>query len=414
MGLCQPRSRPRSPLRKRILEAFHRPPALRVGHDPPVFPPHRRPPPVALPPQTAARVTLTTAAVPMASPDTLQEAAHGASPGYDDDDGDDHAARPSKKRRQTGLSEPADRPQRRQAACQPCRLRKIKCDKRRPSCSICSSSGVSCEYIESNVVKLTLESATESLLERLDGLQHSLDRLKYENLTSNHHLPLPRDDSLHSNISPTTSPPFSADAPLLEPSKDFLQIPPHRASADTVLTWDVFEAKYPINALTGVLFEPDANAARDPASSASVDGFSAGLLNPPDDERIPALIDNFLQNVHTKNPILDVESLVMYSRRCAEHGVGWDAWSCLVLLACALGSVAKPFGSAAPTSPLLRAESGELAHAPLPNSSQMFATELRQADACFVLACRRIGSLKPSMIAAQCQFLAGGTWRRPF
>lgn len=179
-----------------------------------------------------------------------------------------------------------------------------------------------------------------------------------------------------------------------------------------MLNWEIFEDKYPRNALISVLFEPDSSTFSDPTklpNSPATDAFipSTGLT-PPDDERIPVLIDNFLQNVHTKNPILDVESLVKQGRKCAEQGVGWDAWSCLVLLACALGSVARPFDTAAPLPPVVRPESIDIARAPPPSSARMFAKELQQAESCFILACRRLGLLKHTMLGAQCHFFAGG------
>ena len=133
-------------------------------------------------------------------------------------------------------------------------------------------------------------------------------------------------------------------------------------------------------------------------------------LKLPDEERIPSLVDNFLQNVHTKNPILDVKSLVRHSRHCAKHGLSYDAWSCLVLLACALGSVAKPFDTAAPLPPIVRPESIVLAQAPPPASADIFAKELHQGESYFILACRRLGGLKHTMLGAQCQFYAGGEY----
>ena len=177
-----------------------------------------------------------------------------------------------------------------------------------------------------------------------------------------------------------------------------------------MLTWAVFENKYPENALTGALFE-SGTATEAVASSADFFNAPAGL-KPPNDERIPALVDNFLQNVHTKNPILDVEALVKYSRRCAEHGVDWDAWSCLVLLACALGSLATPFDATGSSSPVLRSETSDSRDANSPPSSvRLYAKALHQAESCWVLACRRIGSLKATTIGAQCHFFAGGRLR---
>ena len=48
---------------------------------------------------------------------------------------------------------------------------------------------------------------------------------------------------------------------------------------------------------------------------------NGGLANLAD-ERIPSLINNFLQNVYTKNPVLDVENLVRCGRKASEHGLG--------------------------------------------------------------------------------------------
>lgn len=140
-------------------------------------------------------------------------------------------------------------------------------------------------------------------------------------------------------------------------------------------------------------------------------------LTPPDEEMIPSLIDCFLQNVHTKNPILDVESLVKHGRHCADHGLGWDGWSCLVLICCALGSVAKPFER--PSRTTAASFSGRTPGSPgtnagdIASSSLVYAKELQQGDSCFTLACRRIGSLKASILGAHCYFFAGGMLHSP-
>lgn len=204
---------------------------------------------------------------------------------------------------------------------------------------------------------------------------------------------------------------LTATAPSYEPSRDFLRIPPHRASADTILQWPVFEGRYPPNSIIGVLFRPDdqqtAQDGQSPAICPDLVTSPMGLT-PPDDEQIPSLVDRFLTNVYTKNPILDVERLVKHGRRCADRGVGWDGWSCLVLLACALGSVAKPFDrSLQLAKPGPGGAPGEEAGAGMA-SAKLYAKELQQGDSCFTLACRRLGSLKYSMLGAQCHFFAGG------
>ncbi|KAM3461346.1 hypothetical protein NHJ6243_005130 [Beauveria neobassiana] len=186
-----------------------------------------------------------------------------------------------------------------------------------------------------------------------------------------------------------------------EPSRDFLQIPQHPASADTVLCWEIFEDRFPANALISSLFKPKlADMAEDVVAAPS-------RMMPLDEENIPVLIDKFLQNVHTKNPILDVESLVKHGRRCADQGIGWDGRSCLVLLACALGSIVKPFNRPIPQTAGIYFGKDESTGEPMASSSRMYAKELQQADSCFALACRRLGSLKYSLIGAQCHFFAG-------
>ena len=190
-----------------------------------------------------------------------------------------------------------------------------------------------------------------------------------------------------------------------EPSRDFSHIPPHKTTADEILTWPIFENAFPSNYLidphlgyrlsTGGIFDEDS----------SIDDAilpTTSNIAPLEEHRIPALVDRFLENVHTKNPILDVEKLVSKSRTAASKGLGWDGSSCLLLLACALGLVSKSFGS----------ENEALDYTiPIDTARQLAAPskERSQADNCFVLASRRLGALRPSILSAQCNFFAGGT-----
>lgn len=139
------------------------------------------------------------------------------------------------------------------------------------------------------------------------------------------------------------------------------------------------------------------------ANDGDVDESIVPLSNhiaPLDEQRIPNLIDRFLENVHTKNPVLDVETLVKKSRSYATRGLGWDGYSCLLLVACALGLVAKPFGSEQEALDVrISIDSAREIAAP--------SREREQADNCFVQAVRRLGSLRPSVLAAQCHFFAG-------
>ncbi|KAJ5982891.1 hypothetical protein N7481_004990 [Penicillium waksmanii] len=186
-------------------------------------------------------------------------------------------------------------------------------------------------------------------------------------------------------------------------------------SADTILEWPIFQEKYPRDALIGELFksQESLDPPMTPLSAEEMPGLSPldklvshEGLSPLDDEKIPQLIDDFLQFIHTKNPILDMETLVNSGRKCARDGVGWGSLSCLVLLACALGSVAHSFDtSIKQQTDLSRAVlSGEVSR---PNSMHTHNEKLQQGESYFLLACRRLGLVRPSKLGVQCYFLAG-------
>lgn len=172
----------------------------------------------------------------------------------------------------------------------------------------------------------------------------------------------------------------------MEPAKDFLQIPAQKTSADALLTWPILEGQFPPNALVEVLFTPEQDE----------EAPSQGL-HLYDGTRVVTLVEHFLQNVHTKNPILDVELLLSQTRRVALEGFGNDASSCLVLIACALGSIALPF------------KSTQTSHHGT-NDTPPGAKD--QAQSYFRLALLRLGLLKPTILGVQCYFYAGG--ERPF
>ncbi|KAL6240258.1 hypothetical protein RBB50_012824 [Rhinocladiella similis] len=297
---------------------------------------------------------------------------------------DGHPDTPPSKKRKKGSTAT------RKSACQPCRMRKVKCDRVRPVCYICKSAGTECHYLSEESNDLTLEVATERVLDRLEKLQTDLDSLARTT----------HDQATRTLSTSSQRLVQGADFSPLEPSRDFLQIPPHRTSADSVLCWEIFENRYGPNALIGALFPSDQTTI-----NREEDVFAPSApFKPVPEERIPYLIDNFLQNVHTKNPVLNVERLVKEGRKAAQQGLGWDAWSCLVLLACALGSVAKPFAIADALSP---GAGFEAVRTDLRGSSFVFARELEDGESYFLLASRRLGTLKHTLQGAQCHFLAG-------
>ncbi len=191
------------------------------------------------------------------------------------------------------------------------------------------------------------------------------------------------------------------DVAAAESSKDFLAIPAARTTCDTVLSWPIYSGRYPPNALISILFEPSV----DPLPERDTFTVRGGLL-PPVEESLPLLVDRFLENVHTKNPVLDVEELVRQSRLVAVNGLGWDTWSCLVLLASALGTIAKPFEAAVNVVP--RSNGRRSPDITWRIDAPTTPRELQQAESCFVLAARRLGCSKHSLLGSQCYFFAGG------
>ena len=243
------------------------------------------------------------------------------------------------------------------------------------------------------------------MLERLDQI------LAGVNSIASSIPPASSPETVHSTATRPTQTSFGSLEVFNESSRDYLQIPACVTTADAALTWPVFEGRFSPDTLVGIIFNsgehdidrsPSSETQNNHSHPASDDTYHVpGGLQFLPDERIPILIDRFLECVHTKNPILDVDALLRYGRKAAENGLGWDAPSCLVLIACALGSIAHPFDFA-PSNEMVEGSSPGL------NSSSLFARELTQAESCYVLACRRLGLLKQTVLGAQCHFYTGG------
>ncbi|KAH7014002.1 hypothetical protein B0J12DRAFT_790815 [Macrophomina phaseolina] len=162
----------------------------------------------------------------------------------------------------------------------------------------------SCEYPDDVESKLTLGEATNTILELLNQLSNDIKNAK-EVVSSSDLPPTPRQKRTPPVV---CGPRLSFDA-ITEPSRDFLRIPPHGASADVVLEWEIFQQKCPPNALIGVFFNPCYGTNSMTASPAADIFTPLSGLTPPDEERIPAFIDRLLQYMHTNDPVLDADPL---------------------------------------------------------------------------------------------------------
>jgi hypothetical protein len=118
------------------------------------------------------------------------------------------------------------------------------------------------------------------------------------------------------------------------PDEEYMRIPASRTSPDKLLQWPIFEGKFEPECLVEKLFEAgcdkepeeaclDSQTWQRPANQKVASSWHEG--------DIKSLVENFLLLVHTKNPILDVDTLKSYAMHVTEEGPGWDGRSCLVV-----------------------------------------------------------------------------------
>lgn len=133
------------------------------------------------------------------------------------------------------------------------------------------------------------------------------------------------------------------------------------------------------------LFKSQDRLAISPTQSAHSNVVDADLDGPT----CKRLLDAFFLYVHVKNPILQEDETRRLVREISMTGLGWGPQSCLILLICALGATATPFGSSETVAP------GTPAH--------------MLGEAYFNAAQKRLGPclVDGGLIGAQCLFLAG-------
>ncbi|KAH8649343.1 hypothetical protein BX600DRAFT_112758 [Xylariales sp. PMI_506] len=265
-------------------------------------------------------------------------------------------------------------------ACEQCRSRKIKCTNERPVCRSCTRLGAKCSY-DQRVDHSSFDPASLMILDKLDQVLNKLD-------SNNPERP-----------GPTTVSPALRNEVEQWPSQhtwsqgeDEIYISSSFSSTDSILAWPFFESQLGKANLSQELFIADHEKAKrfdtNPHNSPE-DGYihRAGIR----EDDIPVLISRFLNLVHTKNPILETDTLKSYAADIIENGLRWDAPSCLVLLVCALGAIAAPYDPEqhGPSS-LSNNPSGRVA-----------------AEEYYQLARRRLGLLYRSTIACQCNLLCG-------
>lgn len=241
-------------------------------------------------------------------------------------------------------------------ACQVCRARRTKCDQKKPSCSFCESIGAVCNSDPASLS--TFDPASIAIIERLDSLERKIDSIPQ--LSHLHH-----ENGSSKNAHPHHKKPLGNFLP---------------ENLDAILKWPIFQP------LTLPVTPTPSHCSPAPICSATQASAISDVLHPA---ACNQWLDAFFRHGHCKNPVLDEQSTRCLVRKVCQEGVGWDSESCLVLLVCANGALARPL-----LSPSVSTDD-EL-HSSTPNTL-------------FVASLKRLGPTLGSagVVQAQCLFLAG-------
>lgn len=160
-----------------------------------------------------------------------------------------------------------------------------------------------------------------------------LDRLEQVLAKLDHGPAYPRNPSLARSSSADAVPhDYAAPAEELNDEQgmfDQLRIPTSQTTPDAILSWPIFDHRWPASFNTDPVFEAELSdgANAQPSTRTNVSFQACGI----NEEMIPNLVQNFLHYVHIKNPVVDADSIVWSARTVSEEGIKWDATSCLVV-----------------------------------------------------------------------------------
>ena len=125
------------------------------------------------------------------------------------------------------------------------------------------------------------------------------------------------------------SAPKTMDGP---PSSDVILMASH-FTVESVLRWPIFTQIFP--ELEGLIAasptELIGNSKHvNPRIGDVTKSVQASLLG-CEPKSLEGLVQNFIKSNYGKNPIFDIDALCLEARRVEEHGISWDAGSCLIV-----------------------------------------------------------------------------------
>ncbi|KAJ9414695.1 hypothetical protein QL093DRAFT_2594471 [Fusarium oxysporum] len=191
-------------------------------------------------------------------------------------------------------------------ACQKCRTRKTRCDNRRPTCGFCLKRRLTCVYPADE------DQGSVTGAEILHAIHH-LTKI-VENQHSPQQSPAQTVESLSSSVR--------------QPTLDNWAVPQNVTirpqGVESILSWKIFAADRPASCLFAQSTPP-----------------SLGNYPVPDTSypQLAWLEAQYIEALHTKNPIIDLDELHHMMIHVAEHGFDWSTGACLVALVCANAAI---------------------------------------------------------------------------
>lgn len=218
------------------------------------------------------------------------------------------AGQPRKRRRESGTEAFATR-KRAAKACHFCRLRKTKCDNRRPVCGFCQTNRAKCVY-DGDEEEACSPPATESnqeILQRLDELKSIVASLS----SSRQNCQCSPNDhrrSLQESIN---------DGTVLQ-------------RCESLLRWPVFQAFLSTQERCVQSFVLESHVLENDSIHTPISANYSSARALLEEEVLP-LVNKFFECVSPRNPILDSTTVKRIAARVSENGFGWDNESCLIV-----------------------------------------------------------------------------------
>jgi hypothetical protein len=196
----------------------------------------------------------------------------------------------------------------------------VKCNNQRPICGACSDANSSCVYDDAEDHSV-FDPASLKILERLDQVLSRLDQMPSTSTAVPSSVGLTyviqEDNSRSTATFAKNVASHGQNGTDADP-----WMPAARTNVEAVLTWPVFAmdngSSPMLRAIYGAEIEED---------DQNTNKRSAGIV----EGDIPRLVQRFVEFVHLKNPVIDVETLWSYTHHVVEDGIDWSPPSCLVV-----------------------------------------------------------------------------------